>query len=125
MEETTRTTLFNNVGVRFYNAGLYNEAGELFRAALEETLLFADPDETRDTSTVRRAEDYVNNMNDLIPKSPSSNCGTATEASTKKTQESSPYFYNHPILLDPDSVKTSLQLTGAIIVNNLALAHHL
>jgi hypothetical protein len=142
MEDTARTTLFNNVGVHFYNAGLYNEAGELFRAALEETLLFADPDEqvgahhdNMNASIMRRAEDYVNNMNDLLPviEPPSSNSGraAATEGSSSSTQTlpqesstSSPYFYNHPILLDPNPENTSLELTGAIIVNNLAIVHH-
>jgi hypothetical protein len=145
MEDIARTTLFNNAGVHFYNAGLYNEAGELFRAALEETLLFADPDEqlvahgVSDSSIVRRAEDYVNNMHDLLPVEQSSNSArgstmtersslaktTTTQESSSSSSSSSPYFYNHPILLDQYPENTSLELTGAVIVNNLAIVHHM
>jgi hypothetical protein len=134
--DTARTTRFNNAGVRFYEAGLYNEAGDMFRAALEETLIFADPDEPANSSGVnvhvRRAENHLKNMNHLFPESltssSNSNLALATEGSTT-SQESSPYFYNHPFLLDSNTINddstTSLQLTGAIIVFNLGLVHHM
>jgi hypothetical protein len=141
-----RTAVFNNAGVRFLQAGLYTLAGEMLQAALEESLIFAKPgEEGRNASreNVKRAEIHLNNMDAILLSSEEKqSLQTSTAATVVVESESAsssstqvageenadasahPYMYTNPILLDTDTENTSLQLTGAIIIFNLALVQH-
>jgi hypothetical protein len=149
-----RTAVFNNAGVRFLQAGLYTVAGEMLQAALEESLIFAKPGEEGRNATrenVKRAEMHLNNMDAILLLSQESSspqrssaaavAGVESEPSSSSTTQTAtagdenaavseddvaphPYMYTNPILLDTNTENTSLQLTGAIIIFNLALVQH-
>lgn len=139
-----RTATFNNAGVRFLEAGLSEVGLRMFQAALEESLILAKPGGEEEArlataqANVARAETHLNNMESLLSEAAQrrSLASSATSADggsvnadesevVSSEQRQRPYLYRYPILLDSDGENTSLQLTGAIVIFNLALVLHM
>lgn len=127
-----RTAVFNNAGVRFLEAGLHNVAGEMLQAALEASLLFAKPGQELSRDNVKRAEIHLDNMDRLLAGRETSSVESTEAHSSTRNEKAAPeaaaarhpYLYTNPILLDTNTENTSLQLTGAIVIFNLALVQH-